>query len=121
MNVSEGFATGAAVGFTSFVSHAGGPVAAVFLLSRNLAKTTYQATTVLVFWAVNVAKFVIYGVLGIFTVETFAVDALLAPFALLGTWLGVKFHKAVPEKLFFNITYVLLTVTGSKLVWDGLS
>ena len=33
-------------GFTSFVSHAGGPPAAVFMLSQGLGKTTFQATTV---------------------------------------------------------------------------
>jgi len=60
---------GRVAGFTSFVSHAGGPSAAVCLLSRGLGKTGYQASTV-------------------------------APF--------------------FALTYVLLTVTGTKLVMDGL-
>jgi hypothetical protein len=27
----------------------------------------------------------------------------------------------VPERLFFAVTYVLLTVTGLKLIWDGLT
>jgi hypothetical protein len=27
----------------------------------------------------------------------------------------------VPEYLFFALTYVLLTVTGSKLIWDALT
>jgi len=70
--------TGLGSGFTSFVSQAGGPVAAVYLLSQGLNKTTYQATTVLAFWAVNVMKFAIYAWLGIFTVQTFATGALLA-------------------------------------------
>jgi len=26
----------------------------------------------------------------------------------------------VPERLFFAITYVLLVLTGSKLIWDAL-
>ena len=44
-----------------------------------------------------------------------------APFALLGTWLGVKAHHLVPERAFFALTYVLLMVTGSKLIWAGLT
>jgi len=32
----------------------------------------------------------------------------------------VKAHRVVPEALFFAITYVLLTVTGLKLIWDGV-
>lgn len=112
---------GIAVGFTTFISHAGGPPAAVFLLTRGLGKTTYQATTVLVFWVLNVVKFVPYAMLGMFTLETFKINLLLVPFALLGTWLGVKAHHLVPERAFFALTYVLLTVTGSKLIWDGLT
>ena len=112
---------GLVAGFTSFVSHAGGPPAAVYLLGRRLTKTQYQASTVLVFWTINIAKFVPYAFLGMFTVETFKANVLLAPFALVGAWIGVRLHRAVPERLFFGLTYVLLTVTGSKLIWDGLT
>lgn len=116
-----GVLAGVVAGFTSFVAHAGGPAAAVYLLSRRPGKTEFQATTVIVFWVNNLAKAIPYGVLGIFTYETLWLDLWLAPFALLGTWLGVKAHFAIPERAFFALTYVLLTVTGSKLVWDGLT
>ena len=116
-----GLIAGIAVGFTSFVSHAGGPPAAVFLLSRGLSKTEYQATSVLIFWAVNIAKFVPYAFLGIFTLETAQANLVLAPFALVGAWLGVRAHRIVPERAFFALTYVLLTVTGVKLIWGGMT
>ncbi|WP_425040781.1 sulfite exporter TauE/SafE family protein [Primorskyibacter sp. S187A] len=116
-----GYLAGTVAGFTSFVSHAGGPPAAVYLLSRGLEKTTYQATTVLVFWVINVAKFVPYAFLGIFTVETLMIDLYLIPAALVGTWLGVYAHRFVSESVFFAITYVLLSLTGSKLIWDALT
>lgn len=115
-----GFA-GLVAGFTSFVSHAGGPPAAVYLLSKKLGKTEYQATTVLVFWIVNIAKFIPYAFLGMFTLQTGVANLVLAPFAVLGAWLGVKAHRLVPEHAFFTLTYVLLTVTGCKLIWDGLT
>ena len=119
--VWAGATAGLVAGFTSFVSHAGGPPAAVYLLSKKIGKTEYQATTVLVFWAVNIAKFVPYAFLGMFTLETATANLLLAPFALFGAWIGVKAHRLVPEHLFFALTYVLLTVTGCKLIWDGLT
>ena len=112
---------GSIAGFTTFISHAGGPPAAVFLLSRNLTKTQYQATTVLLFWVLNIVKFLPYAALGMFTTQTFMANLVLAPFALLGTWLGVKAHYIVPERVFFGLTYILLLVTGTKLIWDGLS
>ncbi|WP_187430294.1 sulfite exporter TauE/SafE family protein [Roseobacter fucihabitans] len=116
-----GALAGGVAGFTSFVSHAGGPPAAVYLLSKGLSKTEYQATTVLVFWIVNIAKAVPYAALGMFTMQTGAANLMLAPFALLGAWLGVRAHRAVPERVFFALTYVLLSITGVKLIWDGLT
>ena len=116
-----GLLTGVIGGFTSFISHAGGPPVAVFLLAQGMGKTAYQATTVVTFWAVNIFKFIPYAFLGIFTAETLTVNTVMAPVALLGVWLGIKAHRMVPEWLFFRITYVLLTVTGSKLIWDALT
>lgn len=118
---SVGLWAGGAAGFTSFVSHAGGPPAAIYMLSLKLSKTEYQANTVLVFWIVNSLKAAAYGVLGIFTLDLFLLDLALAPFALFGAWLGVKAHYLVPEKLFYAITYVLLAVTGTKLIFDALT
>ena len=46
---------GSVAGFTSFVSHAGGPPAAIYLLSRGLTKTQFQASTVLLFWTINIS------------------------------------------------------------------
>jgi len=115
-----GLLVGVVTGFTSFVSHAGGPSAAVYLLSQRLDKTGYQASTVLIFWVLNIVKFVPYAWLGMFTWQTAAANLALAPFALLGTWLGVRAHRIVPERVFFGLTYVLLLVTGGKLIWDGL-
>ncbi len=108
-------------GFTSFVSHAGGPPTAVFLLSQGLSKTAYQATTVIAFWAINWMKAVPYAFLGIFSWETVTGSLLLAPFALLGAWIGVRAHHLVPERAFFALTYVLLILTGVRLIWVAMS
>ncbi|WP_037316737.1 sulfite exporter TauE/SafE family protein [Ruegeria halocynthiae] len=116
-----GLFAGLVAGFTSFVSHAGGPPAAVYLLSQRLTKTEFQASTVLVFWVINISKFVPYAYLGLFTWHTAWADLLLAPFAILGAWLGVRAHFLLSERLFFGIAYVLLTITGSKLIWDALT
>lgn len=119
--LSGGYLAGLVAGFTSFVSHAGGPPSAVYLLGRRLDKTTYQATTVLVFWAINIAKFIPYSFMGIFTVQTLLADLFLAPAALIGAWLGVRAHFLISERVFFALTYALLTCTGAKLIWDALA
>lgn len=118
---AAGGLAGLAAGFTSFVSHAGGPPVAVYMLAQGLGKTAFQATTVLTFWVINILKFFPYAFMGIFTWDTAKADLMLAPFALIGAWLGVRAHRLVPERLFFAITYVLLVLAGSKLIWDALS
>ena len=115
-----GIVSGIAAGFTSFVSHAGGPPAAVYLLSLKPSKTEYQATTVIVFWAINIAKAIPYTFLGLFTADSLKLDIMLAPFAVLGVWIGVKGHQLIPEKMFFGLTYLLLMVTGLRLIWVAL-
>ncbi|MEM8730354.1 MAG: sulfite exporter TauE/SafE family protein [Pseudomonadota bacterium] len=116
-----GLVAGVIAGFSSFVSHAGGPPAAAYMLAKGRDKTTYQATTVLVFWVINIAKFIPYVFLGLFTATSLTANLILAPVALIGTWIGVKAHYWVSERLFFAITYVALGITGVKLLWEGLT
>ncbi|MEM1234563.1 MAG: sulfite exporter TauE/SafE family protein [Pseudomonadota bacterium] len=121
LGAGAGLSTGAIAGFTSFVSHAGGPPVAVYLLSQKLDKLTYQASTVLIFWAINILKFGPYALLGAFTAQTWWAVLMLAPVAVLGTWMGVKAHRIVSERAFFAITYVLLVLTGGRLIWTAVT
>ncbi|WP_417241927.1 sulfite exporter TauE/SafE family protein [Celeribacter sp.] len=121
MGAKGGLFWGAVTGFTSFISHAGGPPAAVYLLSQKMDKTTYQATSVIVFWAVNLLKFIPYFMVGIFSADTFKADAMLFPFAILGVLAGAYLHHKMSDRLFFALAYIFLVVTGSKLIFDALT
>ncbi len=110
---------GAAAGFTSFVSHAGGPPTAIHLLGQKLDKSTYQSTTVLIFWWVNLIKVPPYLALGLLSGGNFTVSLWLAPVAVAGMLLGVFAHSRVSDVWFFRLIYGLLMATGAKLVWDG--
>ncbi|EKE69061.1 MULTISPECIES: sulfite exporter TauE/SafE family protein [Roseobacteraceae] len=111
---------GLVTGFTSFISHAGGPPAAVYMLSQRMDKTTYQATSVLVFWAINLIKVVPYSIVGIFTPETLKADLMLFPFAILGVLMGAWLHHKISDRFFFALAYVFLVITGGKLIWEAL-
>lgn len=115
-----GVAMGALAAFASFVSHAGGPAAAVYLLSRGITKTEYQATTVLVFGVVNVLKLAGYTWLGALTPEMWRWALLLLPAALGGVALGVLLHRRMSGRLFFALTYVFLAFAGCRLIYDAL-
>jgi uncharacterized membrane protein YfcA len=128
LRIGQAFATsawglfwGSVAGFTSFVSHAGGPPAAMYLLGAHLDKTRYQASTIVAFWWCNLLKFPPYLALGMFSADSARANLLLSPVAILGVVIGVRAHHLLKDRVFFGITYVLLTVTGAKLVFDAVT
>ncbi|MBL4740801.1 MAG: sulfite exporter TauE/SafE family protein [Sneathiella sp.] len=108
-------------GFTSFVAHAGGPPIQFYMLPQKIDKKLFVGTSVWFFLVVNYVKLIPYAYLGQFSTENLATSVVLFPLAPIGIWLGVKALKYLPEKLFYKIAYLLLFVTGSKLVLDGLN
>lgn len=121
LGVAAGLVTGAIGGFTSFVSHAGGPPVLIYLLSQRLAKTEFQATTVAVFTVINLMKIGPYAAMGFIPREALLPILLLAPVAVLGTRLGVWAHHRVDARLYFALTYTLLVFAGGKLILDALA
>lgn len=118
--VPAGLFWGMLTGFTSFVSHAGGPPYQVYVLPLNMPKLVYAGTGTLVFAYINALKLVPYYYLGQFSLQNLEVAAVLMPIAAAAVFGGVRLVKLVPEKLFFQaVTWALLLVS-LKLIWDGL-
>lgn len=110
---------GLVAGYTSFSVHAGGAPLNIYLLPLRLHKTIYAGTTVVFFAAINFTKLIPYGWLGQFNSTTLLTALLLAPLAPLGVWLGGKLHDKISETLFYRVSYSLLALAGSKLIYDG--
>ena len=121
MSDAVGFLFSIGAGFTSFIAHAGGPVASVYMLSKPLTKLEYQATTIIAFWFNNLLKFALYLWLGFLSWQTALADLYLVPFAIIGTYLGVYLNRLVPERLYFTLIYIFLTIAGTKLIYDALA
>jgi uncharacterized membrane protein YfcA len=108
-------------GFTSFVSHAGGPPFQMYSLPLKLDKTVYAGTGVIFFAVVNADESCQpYFALGQFTAQNLLTSAILIPLAPLATLAGAWLVKRVDQTLFYRITYAALLPVGVKLVWDGL-
>ena len=107
-------------GFTSTMAHAGGPPTSVYLLPQRLPPTIFVGTTVILFTAVNYTKLIPYTLLGQLDTENLLTSLVLLPLAPLGIRLGRWLHDRVNDILFYRITYVLLLVTGVKLIAEGL-
>ena len=101
--------------------HAGGPPFVIYLLPHRPDKTTFVATSVIFFLIVNYVKLVPYAILGQLNAANLATSLLFAPLAPIGIRLGVWLHRRMPEAVFYQVTYVLLFASGSKLLWDALA
>lgn len=107
-------------GFTSFVAHSGGPPFSVYLLRTNLDKTKYVASAAVIFIVINYVKIVPYALLNQFNIEIILMALAFVPIAYAGVHIGVWLHYRIHGPLFFKMMYVLLFVTGVKLLWDGV-
>jgi len=115
-----GMCCGLIAGITTTLAHAGGPALAVYIYSQKLDKTTIVATSAFIFFIGNFVKLIPYYFLGQLSLPNLSTSLLFAPLAPLGVWLGVWMHRRISEKIFFNISYALLFVSGAKLIYDAL-
>lgn len=115
-----GLIWGTVTGFTSFVSHSGGPPYQVYTLRLGLQKAVYAGTSTIAFTYVNAIKLLPYSLLGQVSLASLEKVLVLMPVAALSVFVGVALVKRLPEALFFRlVTWALLGVS-SKLIWDGL-
>jgi uncharacterized membrane protein YfcA len=112
---------GTASGLTSMLAHSGGPPLAIYLYPLKLDRQILAATTTVFFGVVNYAKLVPYWGLGLLDWTNILTSLVLMPVAPIGVHLGIRLQRQVSDRAFYNVVYVLLAITGTKLVWDGLS
>ena len=110
---------GTFAGFTSFISHAGGPPFQAYTLPLKMDKMLFAGTGVVFFAIVNFVKVLPYFFLGQFTANNLTISLTLLPVAVIGVLLGVWGVKRVSQTAFYTITYVAMIVIGTKLIWDG--
>ncbi|MCB1449748.1 MAG: sulfite exporter TauE/SafE family protein [Nitratireductor sp.] len=111
---------GIVTGFTSFVSHAGGPPFQAYTVPLKLEKVQFAGTGIVLFSVINAVKVVPYLALGQFSTENLHLSATLLPVALLGVLSGVWLVKRVPQEMFYRITYAAMIVVGTRLVYTGI-
>lgn len=107
-------------GFTSFVSHSGGPPYQVYVLPQRLSPPIYAATTAWFFAIVNAFKLIPYFFLGQLSVANLEIAAVLAPVAVGGILLGIFLVRRISMVLFYKLAYVLVFLLSLKLMYDGV-
>jgi uncharacterized membrane protein YfcA len=117
-NFLKGSICSTVAGFTSFCVHAGGTPTSIYLLPLRLRKNIYVGTRVIFFTFVNLIKFPFYIHLSMVTFESFKKSLMLFPLSVLGILIGYQILKYIEERLFYNIIYILILITSSKLVYS---
>lgn len=115
-----GWLWGSVAGFTSFISHTGGPPAQIYMLPLKLSPALFAGTTAVFFAIVNAAKIVPYFLLGQLSVSNMQAAASLMPVAIGGMLIGVWLVRRVSRTLFYRIAYVLIFLLSLKLIYDGV-
>ena len=106
-------------GFTSFISHAGGPPINAYVIPMRLPPLVFAATMSAFFFAINLSKWIPYAWLGLLDTRNMATSLALLPFAPIGVMVGVRLAHRIKPTLFYRLLYLGMFLTGCKLVWDG--
>lgn len=119
----HGVLAGLAAGLTSTLAHAAGPVVAVFLLAQRMDKRVFVGTSAWFFFGCNLMKMPVFlaGERPIITGDTLSFLPYLAPLVIIGTFMGVWMNRRIPARAFSVAVYVLVFLTGAKLVWGALT
>jgi len=118
--VGPGLFWGAVSGFTSFVSHSGGPPYQVYALPLGMPKAVFAGTSTIAFAIINAVKLVPYWHLGQLSVSNLGHAAVLFLPASLAVFGGVWLVRLLPEKLFFRLVTWALLAVSLRLLWQGM-
>ena len=119
-NAVKGSFWGMIAGFTSFVSHAGGPPYQFYALPLGQDPKLYVGTSVIFFAIVNAVKLLPYFALGQFDPGNLATSAVLMPIAPVATLAGAWIVRRIDRTVFYPFMYIMIFLVGLKLVYDGM-
>ncbi|WP_194093843.1 sulfite exporter TauE/SafE family protein [Marivivens aquimaris] len=121
LNKPKGYFWTAIAGFTSFVSHSGGPPYQMFVLPLKLPKMVFAGTITLAFAYINAIKLIPYAMLGQINLHSLGVSAILMVPAVISVFVGVRLVKILPDKIFYNFVIIALGIVSLKLVFDAIT
>ena len=107
-------------GYTSFLIHAGAPPMNFYMLPLKLDKITYIGTATYAYFIINLVKLIPYYYLNLLGPSNLRISFYLIPIAIISVGIGYYLQKIISEKIFFNIIYILLFVSGLKLIYDAI-
>ena len=108
--------TGAAAGFATMTANAAGPVMTLYLVAQGVQKLRFLGTSAIFFFVVNLCKVPFSLGLGLFTAGTVVRTLALAPFVLLGCWVGLHTARRLSQTHFDQAVLAATVVSALALV-----
>lgn len=115
--VGPGLVWGTAAGFTSFVSHAGGPPYQIYTVPLQMPKAVFAGTSTILFTWVNTVKLPAYWSIGILSFDSLNTAVWLFLPATLAVFAGVRLVRWLPEQLFFKLVLWALLILSLRMLW----
>ena len=106
---------GLLAGFTTMVANAAGPIMVIYLLAMRLPPAAFIGSSAWFFLLVNSFKIPFSAQLGLVTLTSLKVNALLLPAIALGAAVGIRFSRHVPRHIFDWLVQVLAAAGAIKL------
>jgi uncharacterized membrane protein YfcA len=107
-------------GFTSFISHSGGPPIAAYVIPMRLSPLYFASTMAYFFFVINLSKWVPFALLGLLDWRNMATSLVLLPLVPIGVTAGLAMGKRISPLLFNRLILWGMGLTGTKLLWDAL-
>ena len=91
------------------------------MLAMRMEKVAFIATSLVFFAAMNYAKILPYYLLGLLDLRIIVTGLALVPVGVAGIYFGIWLQKRMDARIFYRIIHVLLLLTGTKLLYDGVT
>jgi uncharacterized membrane protein YfcA len=124
--VAAGLPLGMAAGTVTMVAHAAGPIVDIYLLLRKVDRARFVGTAARYYLTFNTVKIPLYLLASVLaqrdyiTFSTLRWDLWLLPFCPVGVAAGAWLNRRLTGKAFTTCIYVLLFVTGVRMLAKAL-
>ncbi|MBF7084530.1 sulfite exporter TauE/SafE family protein [Desulfallas sp. Bu1-1] len=116
LNVAIGIIISFFGGIISAIAHAGGIVISIYLVTKNLSKSSFVATLTGILFFSNIVKIVMYAKLQLITKPIFITSIKIIPFLVLGSLLGKVLNNKLSNRHFMLYVNLLLFISGIVLI-----
>ncbi|MFZ5648146.1 MAG: sulfite exporter TauE/SafE family protein [Bacillota bacterium] len=99
-------------GMSSAIAHSGGIIVTIYLVTKNLSKSSFVATLVGMLFFSDILKMFTYTKLNLLNKSLLITGLELTPVLFLGSWLGSKLINKITEKQFILYVNLLIFISG---------